>query len=109
MLAGRFPDNIKLFAAYRNDVMLGGVVIYASQNVAHAQYIAASDEGKKMSATDLILDWLINERYADKRYFDFGISTEVDGRYLNLGLVSNKEGFGARATVYDFYELNLQA
>lgn len=104
-LANRFPENVQLYAAYREGTMLGGVVIYASRNVAHAQYISASDEGKKASALDLILDWLINERYADKNYFDFGISTESEGRYLNLGLIGNKEGFGARATVHDFYRL----
>ena len=106
-LAQRFPAHIKLFAAYRDKTMLGGVVMYVSENVAHAQYVSANDEGKKSGALDLILAWLINERYADKRYFDFGISTEAQGRYLNVGLINNKEGFGSRATVYDFYELNL--
>lgn len=107
MLANRFPENIQLYAAYRDDVMLGGVVMYASRNVAHTQYISANDEGKELCALDLIFDWLINERYADKRYFDFGISTEDEGRYLNVGLIANKEGFGARAIVYDFYKLDL--
>jgi len=107
LLASRFPDNIQLFAAYRREAMLGGVIMYESKNVAHAQYIAANDEGRECGALDLVMDFLINERYAAKRYFDFGISTENEGRYLNMGLVENKEGFGARATVYDFYKLDL--
>ena len=107
MLAGRFPDNIKLFTARRQQQMLAGVIIYESRNVAHAQYIAANEEGKQTGALDLILSYLINEYYADTKYFDFGISTEDDGRYLNLGLVENKESFGARAIVHDFYELEL--
>jgi lipid II:glycine glycyltransferase (peptidoglycan interpeptide bridge formation enzyme) len=36
---------------------------------------------------------------------DFGISTELDGRQLNAGLIDYKEGFGARAVNYDFYEM----
>ena len=107
LLAGRFPENIKLFAAYRKDEMLAGVIIYESGNVAHAQYIAANDEGKQTGALDLILYFLINDYYAAKKYFDFGISTEDDGRELNAGLIANKEGFGARAVVYDFYELGV--
>lgn len=105
LLAERFPDNIKLFTALRNDQLVAGVIIYESANVAHAQYIAATDEGKQTGALDLILSYLINDYYAEKKYFDFGISTEDDGRHLNVGLIENKQSFGARAIVHDFYDL----
>jgi hypothetical protein len=107
MLAGRFPNNIKLFGAYYDRAMLAGVVIYESHKVAHAQYMAASDDGKQKGALDVILDHLINDYYRDKQYFDFGISTEDDGRYLNSGLIENKQSFGARAIVHDFYQITL--
>jgi hypothetical protein len=107
MLVDRFPNNIKLFATYKDETMLGGVIIYESERVAHAQYIAASDDGKEMSALDAIMDFLINDYYRDKTYFDFGISTDQDGQYLDVGLVANKESFGARTTVYDFYKIDL--
>jgi len=106
LLATRFPENIKLFTARKDDAMVAGVIIYESKNVAHAQYIAASDEGKKLFAVDFILDFLINDYYAEKKYFDFGISTENSGQYLNVGLIGHKEGFGARAVVCDFYEMS---
>jgi len=109
LLAGRFPENIKLFASYKDDIMMGGVIIYESRHVAHAQYIAATEEGKEMGATDIIMNYLINEYYTEKRYFDFGISTENEGRYLNVGLIENKESYGARAVIYDFYEWVLAA
>jgi len=107
MLAEKFPEAIKLFVATRNNETLGGVVIYESQNVAHAQYIAASDEGKKVGALDLILNYLISDYCSGKKYFDFGISTVNNGRELNLGLIENKQSFGGRAVVYDFYELEI--
>jgi hypothetical protein len=50
---------------------------------------------------------LLNEVYCEKPFFDFGISTVDNGRSLNLGLIRNKESYGARATVHDFYELDL--
>lgn len=105
LLAGRFPDNIKLFAAHRAGRMEAGVIIYESAQVAHAQYIGTTPEGRESGAADLIMGHLINDYYAGKTYFDFGISTEDDGRYLNAGLIENKQGFGGRAVVYDFYEL----
>jgi hypothetical protein len=106
MLAERFPDNIKLFTA-RGAELLAGVIVFESDCVAHAQYISASDEGKRTGALDLIINYLINDYYLAKRYFDFGISTEDAGRVLNVGLVENKQSFGARAVVHDFYELEL--
>jgi hypothetical protein len=107
LLASRFPEEIKLFAAFGGEAMLAGVVVYEYGRVAHAQYISASDEGKHAGALDLIFDYLINDYYSSKRYFDFGISTEQGGRHLNAGLIENKQGFGARAVVHDFYELDL--
>ena len=107
LLAGRFPESIKLFATHKGDAMVAGVIVYESKNVAHSQYIAASDEGKKLLATDFIFDFLINDYYAEKKHFDFGISTEEEGRVLNVGLITHKEEFGARAVVYDTYELDI--
>ena len=31
-----------------------------------------------------------------------------EGRFLNAGLIAQKEGFGARAVVHDFYELEIR-
>lgn len=109
LLAGRFPENIKLFAAHNEqNEMQAGVIIYESRNVAHAQYIASSEEGKKNGALDLIFDYLLTKEYESKEYFDFGISNEQGGRYLNVGLINQKEEFGARAVVYDAYELDIR-
>jgi hypothetical protein len=106
-LAQKFPENIKLFAAYKDQIMLAGVIIYESKPVVHTQYIASSDIGKKMGATELLLDSLINQYSSGKKYFDFGISTEKGGAYLNRGLAAYKEGFGARAIAYDAYEVDV--
>jgi len=107
LLHTRFPDNVKLFTSHRCDEMLAGVVVYESANCARAQYIANSDEGRSLGALDIVFDYLINEHYIHKRYFDLGISTEERGGFLNEGLVFFKEGFGARGVVYDHYELTI--
>jgi hypothetical protein len=105
MLASYFPDNIKLFCSYKDEQILAGIVIYEYNSLVHAQYIASSEEGKKLSALDLIFNFLITEKYKYKRYFDFGISTEENGRYLNEGLITQKEEFGGRAIVHQFFEM----
>nr|WP_291529147.1 GNAT family N-acetyltransferase [Bacteroides sp. UBA939] len=102
-----FPRRISLFRVCEGAGTLGGCVIYETDEVAHVQYIAASPRGKKYGALDLLFHHLIHVRYARKQYFDFGISTEQGGRVLNEGLLFQKEGFGARAIMYDVYELKL--
>lgn len=107
LLASRFPNEIKLFVAKVDRKVIAGVVVYITGTVAHSQYIAASPEGRDLCALDLIFDHLIHKVYFDLRYFDFGISTEHDGHYLNESLAYQKEGFGGRAICYDRYELSL--
>lgn len=108
LLKSRFSENIRLFVARAADGrMLAGTVIYEFPSLVHAQYIASSPEGKEAGAVDAIYAWLIEERYAEKRYLDFGISTEQGGRVLNEGLVRQKEAFGARGVMYDSYVIEL--
>jgi hypothetical protein len=108
LLAGRFPRNIILFGAFRASELLGGAVVYESDLVAHVQYIASSADGRELSCLDLLFERLIGVEYAAKAWFDFGSSTEDEGRTLNEGLAAQKEGFGARAVAHDFYEMDLR-
>ncbi|MFQ5921376.1 MAG: GNAT family N-acetyltransferase [Anaerolineales bacterium] len=102
-----FPKNIRFFCALVHDEIAAGTVIYETDTVAHAQYIASSEAGRTYGALDLLFSELILDQYSDKKFFDFGISTESDGRYLNKGLTAFKEGFGGRSVTHDFYEINL--
>lgn len=106
MLVSRFPQNIRMFGVFdEGGTMLAGAVIYETSRVAHVQYIASAVAGRACGALDLLFSRLIGEVFACKEYFDFGNSVEQGGRYLNKGLIFQKEGFGARAVVYDTYEV----
>ncbi|MDD2888666.1 MAG: GNAT family N-acetyltransferase [Aliarcobacter sp.] len=107
-LANLFPNNIKLFIAKDDAEILGGTLVFENEQIVHTQYLANSIKGRNMGALDFVIDKLINEVYKNKKYFDFGISNEDAGRYLNTGLIAQKEGFGARAVVHDFYELEIK-
>ncbi|MFY0631073.1 MAG: GNAT family N-acetyltransferase [Flavobacteriaceae bacterium] len=106
LLRSRFPENIKYISASIDDEFLGGTILYCTPKVIHAQYIHFSEQGKEVGAFDLTMSKILEE-YQDRKYFDFGISTEQDGQYLNEGLISFKESFGARATLCDFYKIKL--
>ena len=105
LLKSRFPDNIILYVAEKDDEVLGGTVLYVTGQVVHAQYISASPEGKRLRVIDAIYDVILNNDYAGFRhYFDFGKSTEDCGAILNENLIYQKEGFGGRGVCYDTYE-----
>lgn len=107
-LSQKFPQQIRLFCAFKHGVLLAGCLIFETDTVAHAQYISASKAGKECSALDLLFDHLIGRVFSNKKYFDFGTSTLNNGLFLNTGLISQKEGFGARGIVYDTYQITIK-
>ena len=107
-LVAKFSKSIKLYLAKKDNIVVSGALIYENKNIVHTQYLANSELGRETGALDLLIDYLIKEVYKDKKYFDFGISNEDAGQYLNTGLIAQKEGFGARAVVQDFYELEIK-
>lgn len=104
LLQARFPRQIVLHEARKEGVLLAGALVYDFGRVVHTQYLAASEEGRQLDALSFLLAALIESTYADRHYFSFGVSTEQAGAVLNSGLVAQKEYFGARGIVHDFYE-----
>lgn len=102
-----FPTNIRLFEARKEDELLAGIVIYDYGKVVHTQYMANSQEGRKIGALDYINHYLMNEIFFEREYYSFGISTEQQGRELNSGLIQQKEMMGGRGITLDFYSISL--
>ena len=107
MLHRRMPEHIRLMVVKEGEETVGGTVLYISDRVVHSQYIAASPKGKEMHALDLLFEAVIRQALTSHAYFDFGISTEKHGTYLNENLIYQKEGFGGRGICYDWYEWTL--
>lgn len=105
LLAFRFPKNIIQFNVYKDTKIVAGTTIFETENVAHVQYISANEEKQQLGSLDFIFHYLITERFAEKRYFDFGISNENHGKNINEGLLYWKECFGARSIVHQMYEV----
>lgn len=107
LLKSRFPNQIKLYVATKDNVVLGGTLLFFTPQVVHAQYISATPEGKHGHAIDAIYRKILQEECKDYKYFDFGISNEDHGKVLNTSLIYQKEGFGGRGVCYDWYEWKL--
>lgn len=107
LLYERFPNNISLYGALQQGNLIAGTIIYEYGQVIHTQYMAANELARKIGALDLVVNTVIEEYRERKKWLDFGISTEGDGRYLNEGLISQKEGFGGRTNVYQLWEMSI--
>lgn len=104
-LHNKFPKNIRQFNVCLGDKIIAGTTIFESNQVAHAQYISANDSKNELGSLDFLYHDLITNVFKNKKYFDFGISNENQGKNLNNGLSFWKESFGASTIIQDFYEV----
>ncbi|WP_264536772.1 GNAT family N-acetyltransferase [Flavobacterium sp. N1736] len=100
-----FPENIHQFNVYSGDKIVAGTTVFETETVAHCQYISKNENEENQGSLDYLFYYLIQERFAEKRFFDFGISNENQGKNLNEGLSYWKESFGASTIIHDFYEV----
>ena len=106
LLRDHFPDNIHLICGFIQDRMIAGMVLFEYENTVHTQYLATSAEGRMIGGLDAVIHYVITRFSGNKKWLDFGISTENNGLYLNEGLVSQKESFGGRTNIYLTWEID---
>lgn len=107
MLQDAFPGHISAYGIYYEGALHAGTLIYDTGNVAHAQYIATTSTGRELNLLTPLFDKLLTDDWAFCEYFDFGISNEDHGQYLNAGLLRQKYSFGATGVVYNRYRLKI--
>lgn len=107
LLHDRFPDEIKMWLCGMGDVPEAGVCVYDTAGVAHCQYIATTPEGRERGILTYLMERLISDVYASRRWFDLGTSNEDAGRVLNPGLIRQKTSLGASGIAYPIYQLTV--
>ncbi len=104
-LQQKFPKNIRHFNVYHEDKIVAGSTVFVTDKVAHPQYISGNAQKNELGSLDFLYNHLILETFKDKNFFDFGPSHEEEGKKIKEGILFWKEGFGAKTTVQDFYEV----
>lgn len=103
-----FPEQIRFVSGTVRGEVMAAAVLFVSPSVVHVQYNAANPAGRDIGALDGLFEQCIDEAtQSGKSYWDFGISTESEGRELNDGLYRFKSEFGGGGVPYEFYELEL--
>lgn len=105
LLATRFPKRIHQFNVMKDGKIVAGATIFETEMVAKVQYISGNENKQQLGSLDFLFEYLIRERFASKKFFDFGISNENQGQNLNQGLLYWKETFGARTVACKFYQV----
>jgi len=98
-----FPERIKLFAAFAEQKMVAGVVMFiCNQKVVLAFYISHREDFQHFRGVNLlfyeIIKWAIECKY---QFLDFGIFTV--NMEPNWGLGRFKESFGAQGVFRDTF------
>lgn len=108
-LTNRYPQSIKLFAAFRQGEMVSGVVVFLlNSRVINCFYIASNNQYQNLRSVELLFYKLISwGMEKDYYYLDWGISTEDKGSRINQGLFEFKEKFGGRGVLREMYYLDL--
>lgn len=106
----RFESEMEFYGVFFENKMIAGSLIFIfDEHIFHTQYLSSYEEYLKMYPMDYLITNLIQvavDRKMDT--FTFGICTEDQGRYLNLGLSRFKEGFGTEFCINRSYEKNLR-
>jgi hypothetical protein len=107
LLHSRFPDKIRLFGAFLDETMIGGVCNFSvNENVVLAFYISHSMDYQEYRPVN-VLFYEIMQQYKTEgfSYLDFGTFTL--NMEPNWGLGRFKENFGARGVFRDTFVLNV--
>ncbi len=109
LLRNRFHEQIRLYAAFQDERMIAGLLMYEYPRVARTQYIAANDSGRSVSAVDLIVYEMLTRFYHESRfaYVDLGTSVRPEDDTINAGLYVQKEKLGGRPILIDTYHLDI--
>jgi Acetyltransferase (GNAT) domain len=108
LLMERFPDVIKVALGKVDGSVVAGLLLFCDAGVMRAQYIAASEEARRVNALDVIFEDCIERALQDGfRFFDFGTSNREEGWVLNEGLYDFKLGFGGGGVAHESYDLEL--
>lgn len=100
-----FPNNVQCLCCYLDDQNLGGYLIFHyNNNIAHMQYSAFTDSGRKNYAQDYLTDFILKKKI---EFFSFGKSDDPFTKYINKNLINKKLKYGSKPICEKIYFKNL--
>jgi hypothetical protein len=107
-LKEKFPNKIKQFSVYFEDVIIAGITVFETETVVKSQYGATTKKGEELRALDFLFINLIQKFKSEgKLFFDMGIVNDDNEKGYHAGLLKQKEELGCSVYSQDFYKMNL--
>lgn len=107
-LKEKFPNNIKQFSVYFEDVIIAGITLFETETVVKSQYGATTKKGEELRALDFLFITLIKKyKQEGKLFFDMGIVNDDNEKGYHAGLLKQKEELGCSVYSQDFYKMKL--
>jgi Acetyltransferase (GNAT) domain len=103
-LCDRFPQHIRIIAAWKDGQPVAGLMLYDYRMVQRLQYMACTEQGWQTEALKFLYRHLIETAPAGS-WIDFGTSMEPSTGLVNRALHQSKESLGARTLLQSTYEL----
>ncbi len=107
LLISKFPKNIKLYVAKKDDKILAGTLIFVVNKTLHFQYIQSTTDRNYRTAIDLLVYEVVKKNIDKFKYISFG-SSEKGEALLSKGLSFWKESFGSKIINQYFFEIDLE-
>lgn len=101
----RFNEEVEFYGVFWEGRMIAGSMTFCFyKKIMHTQYLASDKDYLKYYPMDYLIYNLIEVAIRNNmQYFTFGICTENQGKYLNMGLSRFKEGFGTEYCINRTY------
>jgi hypothetical protein len=107
-LKEKFPNNIKQYSVYYEDVIVAGITLFETEIVVKSQYGATTEKGEELRALDFLFISLIQKYKSEgKLFFDMGIVNDENEKGYHAGLLKQKEELGCSVYSQDFYKMNI--
>ncbi len=91
------PEQVKFYGVFCGDALIAGTMLFYFDNIIHTQYLAYDEAYNEFYPMSYLLYHVFDMAKAGGfKGTSFGISTEEQGKKLNVGLAVFKEGFGAK-------------
>lgn len=105
----RLNKEMEFYGVFMENNMIAASMMFYffNSNTAHTQYLAAKQDFNKLSPMTFLYYSMIQEMKKKQfLYLSWGVATEHMGKYLNEGLLANKENYGSKYEIQSIFHYN---
>lgn len=108
-IAAAFPHNIRIWEVWRDNVLVGGNLVFLMPHIVRPQHFYVSGDTEKTGGAGVLNGALLLLDEIQNHWWDFGTSMDPSTGSIDPLLHQFKESHGGRTAILPTYEWNLDA